>query len=135
MKEKFDVTNYHETRIALLENSVAHISDTLKDIKQDIHSLRVELKTDICELRTELKSDILSLRSELKQDITALRIELKKDISNLDIKIESNIKDIRSDIKQVTINANSQFKWLMGTMISFHFSLLVAVVIKVFNLI
>lgn len=104
MKEKFDIHTYHETRIALLENSVAHISDTLKDIKQDIHSLRVELKIDIQGLRTELKSDINGLRVELNKKIDA-----------------------------VALNANSQFKWLMGTFISFQFTFLTVLLTKVLH--
>lgn len=137
MKEKFDVNNYHETRIALLENSVTHIADTLKEIKQDIHGLRVELKKDIAELRTKLKSDIAELRTELKSDISVLRTEFKTDISELkkefkeDVShVDSNMKDIRNEIKEVKVNSTSQFRWIMGALISFQFSVIVAIVAK-----
>jgi len=49
--------------------------------------------------------------------------------------IENTLMDIKSDIKEVKIIVNSQFKWLMGTIVGFHFSLLIAVAIKAFHLI
>lgn len=49
--------------------------------------------------------------------------------------IENTLLEIKNDIKESKINSISQFRWIMGAMISFHFSLLIAVAIKAFNLI
>lgn len=49
--------------------------------------------------------------------------------------IENTLTDIKSDIKEIKIIVNSQFKWLMGAIIGFHFLLLVAVAVKAFHLI
>jgi len=49
--------------------------------------------------------------------------------------IENTLTDIRSDIKEIKIIVNSQFKWLIGAIIGFNFLLLVAVAVKAFHLI
>jgi len=49
--------------------------------------------------------------------------------------IENTLTDIRNDIKEIKIIVNSQFKWLMGAIIGFYFSLLVAVAVKAFHFI
>lgn len=49
--------------------------------------------------------------------------------------IENILIEIKSDIKEVKVNSSAQFRWLIGAMVGFHFSLVAAVVIKIFNLI
>lgn len=84
--------NHMDSRFNTLE-------DSIKEVKQELTTTRLELKTDINNLRSEFKQDMGNLRTELKEDMNNLRTELKQDMSNLKTELKEDMNSIRIDLK------------------------------------
>ncbi len=78
-QQEIYITSSVEVRLAVMENTLQNINETLKSInsrfdkvEDQIENLRLEIKSDMGELRSELKSEIKSLSNRLWYLYTAV---------------------------------------------------------------
>ncbi|BBM86598.1 hypothetical protein [Candidatus Uabimicrobium amorphum] len=90
--------------VASLPNS--EDQSQLKQLKNDIGSLKKEIVNLKVEQQTELKNDICSLKTELQNDIGSLKTEFKNDIGSLKTEIVG-LKTKQTNAKEPTPKSNN----------------------------
>jgi predicted nucleic acid-binding Zn-ribbon protein len=64
-----------DTRLALLEQSIGHINETLKDLKADMREMREEIKV----FRKEVSEDIIGIKSDVSNFRKEINEKLDKE--------------------------------------------------------
>lgn len=109
----------NDTRIALLEQSITHVHETLHRIETVMADGFNKIHAEISGVREELKGEIQDVRGDLKGEIKNLRGELK-----------GEIKDLREEVKEVRKESWSQFKWIIGSFLFVFGSAVFTLVLK-----
>ena len=114
---------------------LAIINAVIRDVatKHDIEELRKEMKQDIEKLRQEInelrvatKKDIEELRKEMisLNNATNQRIdELRKEIAELRVATKHDIEDLRKEV-------HSDFKWVIGVILTIWGATVIPILMK-----
>jgi uncharacterized coiled-coil DUF342 family protein len=104
-----------DVRILMINSIIADVAK-----KEDIRELRGEinqLRGEISQLRGEmnqLRGEMNRLRVEVDQKITQLRGEMKHEITQL----RGEINQLREEINQLRKEMHSDFKWVIGIILT-----------------
>ncbi len=88
--------NHIDTRVALLEQSIDHINETLNRIDSRLGTLDQKMDNNFSFLRKEMNSNSNELRKEMN----------------------SNSNELRKEINEVRKESISQFRWIIGIIIA-----------------
>jgi len=104
-----------DVRILMINSIIADVAK-----KEDIRELRGEigqLRGEMNQLREEinqLRGEMNRLRVEVDQKITQLREEMKHEIAQL----RGEINQLREEINQLRKEMHSDFKWVIGIILT-----------------
>ena len=102
---KNDSTLTNDTKIALLEQSIGHINETLLRIEKRFDS--IDKKFDLVDKKFDLvdkKFDSLEAKMDVK-------------VTLLENKMDKGFSEFRREINDTRLLSWSQFRWLLGTMV------------------
>ena len=120
MQNKQTNDSYYDTSLALLEQSIGHINETL--IRFEKRFDRIDERMDSME--NKLNSRIDSMENKLDLRIDSMEYKSEQQYNKLDSRINS--MEYKSDQQYNKLDAriDSNFKWLLGMMIAGFGSLL-----------